>query len=194
LTFTTHNTPQDVIDIVTTHYTKEQQRATPDHLAQAPWTKSQNPGNFEVTPPTQDTTPHPPPTLETYITGSHYDRAATRAPKGNAPGSDPITNELIKHLPKSTHTLLYTLFRVMEEIQLLYTNGVVQKRHLPTIQTEKKDSHNRASYRPIALMNGILKLWTSILTNIGSPWAEAQGILSDTSDGFRRHRKIYNSL
>ncbi len=43
-------------------------------------------------------------------------------------------------------------------------------------------------------MNGILKLWTPILTNIGSPWAEAQGILSDTAVGFRRHRKIYDSL
>jgi hypothetical protein len=43
-------------------------------------------------------------------------------------------------------------------------------------------------------MNGILKIWTSILTNIGSPWAEAQGILCDTTSGFRRHRKIYDSL
>ena len=32
LTNTIYNTPQDGIDIVTTHYTKEQQRATPDHL------------------------------------------------------------------------------------------------------------------------------------------------------------------
>jgi hypothetical protein len=51
-----------------------------------------------------------------------------------------------------------------------------------------------AYYRPIALINGILKLWTSILTNIGSPWAEAQGILSDTAGGFRRHRKVCDSL
>ena len=58
----------------------------------------------------------------------------------------------------------------------------------------KKDPHNIAIYRPIALMNGKLKLWTSILTNIGSPWAEAQGILSDTANGFRRHIKIYDSL
>jgi hypothetical protein len=43
-------------------------------------------------------------------------------------------------------------------------------------------------------MNKILKLWTSILKNIGSPRAEAQGILNDTADGFRRHRKIYDSL
>ena len=43
-------------------------------------------------------------------------------------------------------------------------------------------------------MSGILKLWTSSLANIGSPWAEAQGILSDTADGFRRHRKMHDSL
>ena len=43
-------------------------------------------------------------------------------------------------------------------------------------------------------MNGILKLRTSILTNIGWTWPEPQGILSATTDGFRRHRKIYDSL
>jgi hypothetical protein len=61
-------------------------------------------------------------------------------------------------------------------------------------KTEKKDPHNKAYYRPITLMNSILKLWTSILTNIGSPWAEAQGILSDSANGFRRDRMIYDSL
>ena len=54
----------------------------------------------------------------------------------------------------------------------------------------KKDPHNIAYYRLITLMNEILKLWACILTNIGSLWAEAQGILSDTANGFRRHRKI----
>ncbi len=58
----------------------------------------------------------------------------------------------------------------------------------------KKDPHNIAYYRPIALMNGILNIWTSILTKICSPWAEAQGILSDNAEGVRPHRKIYDSL
>ena len=34
------------------------------------------------------------------------------------------------------------------------------------------DPNNPASYRPIALMTCILKLWTSILTNIGTHTAE----------------------
>ncbi len=57
-----------------------------------------------------------------------------------------------------------------------------------------KDPNDIAYYRPIALINGMLKLWASILTNIGSPWAEAQGIVSNTADGFRRHKKRYDSL
>ncbi len=65
---------------------------------------------------------------------------------------------------------------------------------MPTIQPNKKDPHNIAYYRPVALMNKILQIWTSILTNIGSPWVEARGILNNTADGFRRHRKIYDIL
>ncbi len=100
-----HNTPQDVKDIVTTHYTKEQQRATQDNLPQAPWTQPQNPDNFKVTPPTQDTTPHPTSALNTYIIRGHYDRTTTRAPKGKVPCPDAITNELIKTYRKQlTHS------------------------------------------------------------------------------------------
>jgi hypothetical protein len=36
-----------------------------------------------------------------------------RSPEEKAPGPGAITNELIKHLPEATHTLLYTLFQIM---------------------------------------------------------------------------------
>jgi hypothetical protein len=58
----------------------------------------------------------------------------------------------------------------------------------------KTDPHNPTNYRPIALMNCILKIWTSILTSIGTQTVEANGIFSDTADGFRSHRNIYDSL
>jgi hypothetical protein len=58
----------------------------------------------------------------------------------------------------------------------------------------KTDPNNPTNYRPIALMNCILKLWTSILTNIGTQIAESEGIFSDTADGFRSHRNIYDSI
>ena len=43
-------------------------------------------------------------------------------------------------------------------------------------------------------MNCILKLWASILINIGTQTTEAEGIFSDTADGFRSHRNIYDNL
>ena len=96
-------------------------------------------------------------------------------------------------LPESTHTLIYNLFQIMAQHN--YTpKAWCRSATCLLYKPNKKDPHNIAYYRSIALMNGILKLWTSILTNIGSPRAEAQGILSDTTDGFRRHRKIYDSL
>jgi hypothetical protein len=58
----------------------------------------------------------------------------------------------------------------------------------------KIDPHNPYNYRPIALINCILKLWRSILTSIGSQTAEFESIFSDTADGFRFHRNIYDNL
>jgi hypothetical protein len=43
-------------------------------------------------------------------------------------------------------------------------------------------------------MNCILKLWTSILTIIGTQRAESGGIFSVTAYGFRSHRNIYDSI
>ena len=58
----------------------------------------------------------------------------------------------------------------------------------------KTDPHNPSNYRPIALINRILKLWTSILASIGTQTTEVEGIFSDTEDGFRSRRNINNSL
>jgi hypothetical protein len=43
-------------------------------------------------------------------------------------------------------------------------------------------------------MNCILKLRTSILTNIGTQTTESGGVFSDTADGFRSHKNIYDSI
>ena len=40
----------------------------------------------------------------------------------------------------------------------------------------------------------MLKLWASILTNIGTQTPDIEGIFNDIAGGFRSHRKIYESL
>jgi len=58
----------------------------------------------------------------------------------------------------------------------------------------KTDPRNSTNYKPIALMNCILNIWTSILITIGTHTAESERIFSDMVDGFRSHRNIYDSL
>jgi hypothetical protein len=43
-------------------------------------------------------------------------------------------------------------------------------------------------------MKSILKIWTSILTTIGTQKAESKGKFSDATDRFRSHKNIYDSL
>ena len=58
----------------------------------------------------------------------------------------------------------------------------------------RTDPHNPANYRPIALMNYILRIWTSILTTIEVHTAESEEVFNDTADGSRSHRNIHDSL
>ena len=58
----------------------------------------------------------------------------------------------------------------------------------------KTDPNNPTNYRPITLMNCILKIWTSILPTIGKQTAASEGVFSDTADGFHSHGNIYDSL
>jgi hypothetical protein len=43
-------------------------------------------------------------------------------------------------------------------------------------------------------MNNLLKLWTALIKDAGSKYAETYGILSDPPDGFRQHRSMHDPL
>jgi hypothetical protein len=43
-------------------------------------------------------------------------------------------------------------------------------------------------------MNNLLKIWTALIKDAGSNYAETHGILSDQQDGFRQHRSIHDAL
>jgi hypothetical protein len=60
--------------------------------------------------------------------------------------------------------------------------------------TQKGDPSLLDNYRPIALMNNLLKLWTALINDTCSVYAETHGILSDQQDGFRQHRSIHDAL
>jgi hypothetical protein len=69
---------------------------------------------------------------------------------------------------------------------------MVPQYHLLTAQ--KGNPTLLDNYRPIALMNNLLKLWTSLIKDAGSEYVETHGILSDPQDGFRLQRSIYDAM
>ena len=118
-----------------------------------------------------------------------YQRAST----GKTPGINTIPNEIIKFLPDTTHDILYSLFQIMAKHSYIPRKWCISATKL-IYKPNKTDPNNPTNYRPIALMTCILKIWTSILTTIGTQTAESEGEFSDTADGFRFHRNIYDIL
>jgi hypothetical protein len=68
----------------------------------------------------------------------------------------------------------------------------VPQHHLSTPQKSCPNLHD--NYRPIALTNNLLKLWTALIEDAGSECAESHGILSEQEDGFRLLRNIHDAL
>jgi len=119
--------------------------------------------------------------------------ACQRASTGKAPGPDTLPNEIIKFLRGTAHDLVYALSQSMAKHSYIPKKFCISATKL-VYKPNKADPHNPKTYKPIARMNYILKIWTSILTTIGTQTAESEGIFSDTADGFRSHRNIYDSL
>jgi hypothetical protein len=120
-----------------------------------------------------------------------FDKIIHSLGTGKAPGPDGIPNEIIKLLPPETRFALFPLFSLLAHKSYTppewchSTTCLVHKKGDPTLLDK---------YRPIALMNNLLKLWTAPIKDAGSKYAETHGILSDQHDGFRKHRSIHDAL
>jgi hypothetical protein len=183
--------PQIILDTLQTHFAAGPVRVTLGDLSIPPWQDPTNPDKY--------TTPKRPDaktaqlTLDHHLTKSHYIIAYQRATPRKAPGPDKIPNEIIKYLPDAAHDMIFHLFKLMTKKNYKPKKKCTSATKL-IYRPNETDTNNPPSYRLIALMYYILKLWTYILTKIGTHATEIEGIFSDTSDGFRAHRHIYDSL
>ena len=102
-----------------------------------------------------------------------------------APGPDGIPNELFKALPDTAIFTLRTCLKAIFETETLPAEWSESE----TVMLHKKGNKNEpANYRPIALLNTGLKLFTQILTNRVSHWVEENKILPEAQAGFRKQR------
>ena len=120
-----------------------------------------------------------------------YDICVRRLKNGKAPGPDQLPNELLKHFPVQMHDLLFSFLRMcwMQGMTL-----ATWKNNITLLFYKKGDLANPANYRPIALLNPVYKLWTSIIALVLSSHCEQFGILIDPQEGFRKHKNCQRQL
>jgi hypothetical protein len=110
------------------------------------------------------------------LTRDRFGKTINSLGTGKAPGPDVIPNEIIKFLPLETRSALFSLLSLLDHKAFTppewchSTTCLLHKRGNPTLLD---------NYRPIALMNNLLKLRTAIIKDACSKYAESHGILSD---------------
>ena len=105
---------------------------------------------------------------------------------GKAAGPDGVPIELYKEAPAEFTSVLQVLF-----------NSILSQGRIPTdwskslivpIYKRKGSLDNPNNYRPIALLNIILKIFTRILCRRLTHWVELNQILPEEQNGFRAQR------
>ena len=107
------------------------------------------------------------------------------------PGPDEIPNELLKNLPDQLQTCIHNLF-IIQWLVGYTPDG--WKESNTVLLYKKGDPLDLKNYRPIALANTLYKLWTSMLTEVLSKYAETYDILSNSQEGFRQHRNTIRQI
>ena len=112
-----------------------------------------------------------------------------RLSNNRAPGPDGIINELLKHSPPIFKDSLHYYF-----IAVWFTHTQPWTNSNTILLHKKQDPLDLNNYRPIGLTNTLYKLWTSILTDLFSQFAESHQIFSAHQEGFRPLRNTIRQL
>ncbi|KAK3257564.1 hypothetical protein CYMTET_33356 [Cymbomonas tetramitiformis] len=126
--------------------------------------------------------------LGTRLTIELYRQIVKQLPNGKAAGPDAVPNEILKAMPEEFHESL---------MRAMWKAGITPDTwKLDTfIYLHKKgDTPVLSNYRPIGLLRTILKLCTSLITELLSTFCEVNSIHSQEQMGSRRCRSTINQL
>ena len=111
-----------------------------------------------------------------------FDTALSRLPNGKRPG-DGVYNEWLKNIPEDLKAYIF------EWLRSLYEDGAQLPawfvRSSTILLYKKGDPTLVKNYRPIALSGSIYKLYTRCITMMLQDFAEKNGLLNRTQEGFR---------
>lgn len=131
------------------------------------------------------------PALDGEITLDELNLALKKCKSGKAPGADEISNDFLKNLPNNWILYILLLFNkiLKEEKVPIFWGDIITK-----MLYKKGDMLNPENYRPISLVNTIVKLFTIILFSRIAKWAESNGKLPEWQAGFRSKRSTTDHI
>lgn len=131
------------------------------------------------------------PYMDDRITKLEVYRSIKGLKNGKTPGPDGITNEILKHLPENWVLQLTNILNKWFENESLPKD--LSKGKLVMIH-KKGDDSDPTNYRGIALLNTSLKIFTQIIANRISSWAECFNIFHENQSGFRKQRSCTDNI
>jgi hypothetical protein len=131
------------------------------------------------------------PFLDKDIEDTELNRVLDRLKNRKSSGVDGVQYEFYKGLPPIWREYLRILF-----------NKVMNSERIPAEWScikmfclyKKGDITEPENYRGIALINTVVKIFTAILANRLSEWAEKSGALPECQNGFRRKRSCVDNI
>lgn len=129
--------------------------------------------------------------LDKSITLEEINFAVTRLKNGKAAGPDGIPNECFKNLPPNwTHYLqnMFNVFLSQETIPDDWCNSLIK------LMYKKGNTNDPNNYRPIALENTCLKIFSFLLKNRLYNLVEKHNLLPEEQCGFREKRSCTDNI
>ena len=131
------------------------------------------------------------PYLDADITLEEIDFSLNNCKLKKTPGSDGIQNEFFKNLSPNYRIFIKDFFNKIlyeETIPLSWSELLVCMLH------KKGNTKNPDNYRTISLVNSITKIFTFILYNRLTVWANHSKVLPESQSGFRKSRGCSDNI
>ena len=126
------------------------------------------------------------------ITTEEITEAVAALQNNKSPGSDQILNEHIKSTLSSLLPIYLKLFNI------IFDNGIFPESwvlgNIIPIYKNKGKAQNPENYRPITLLSCVGKLFTRIISNRLTKYAEEYNLLNDCQAGFRKGYSTTDNL
>ena len=126
------------------------------------------------------------------ITTEEITESVAALQNNKSPGSDQILNEHIKSTLSSLLPIYLKLFNI------IFDNGIFPESwvlgNIIPIYKNKGKAQNPENYRPITLLSCVGKLFTRIISNRLTKYAEEYNLLNDCQAGFRKGYSTTDNL